>query len=653
MVDAGWKYTPVDGSDDMATCCYCSLALDGWEPVDKPLNEHYRRSPECHFFSLLDQYQQGPTKKTARGKGARTSKASKASRLSTQSVATFTSDVTSVLDQPADYEDSIMTTASTATAGGTKRGRAKKATATRAKKTRSKKDGPVEVLEDPPEDEQHPPSPPKATRGRKRASDAMEESGLAHAEAPPAKKRGGRDRRSNTVDRSIAEPEPESTLDAFPVPPTKTTRKKGRPSTSRRARKNSTASTVSLTSLGGSVDDVPNDEDLDRQLEADLDTPLSDDDMIAADSESERRKAPAPKSKGKKAPKKSTATTRDEQVNDYAMFDPTPAQVDDADVSADLRALREDMKVEQQAEELQVPKKGRKAGTRKVSKQTKARKTQETVAEPQQPEPHPLAFSNDDEDMDELSFASGGNVPQNPTVAPAPKKRGRPKKNNAQPPAVVEDTQAGTPEKIAHVDFAEGEAASRPEPEPEAEAEAEAESTTPKAAVPLPEKEEVEEPATPRAALSSAPAAKQTVISPSQTPQSSDAENKPPSSRPSNASAGGRVAFVPGTSTPVRTSPSKRNANLLSGLQSSQAWRAVDLDLVLEDLDKENVLPSSALEKGIQLTSPEKKMTVEEWIYHNANLAENRLKGECEAVVSKFESEGGRAMEVLEGLVVE
>lgn len=37
MVDAGWVYTPTPNSDDMATCAYCSLALDGWENTDKPL----------------------------------------------------------------------------------------------------------------------------------------------------------------------------------------------------------------------------------------------------------------------------------------------------------------------------------------------------------------------------------------------------------------------------------------------------------------------------------------------------------------------------------------------------------------------------------------------------------------------------------------
>lgn len=36
LVEAGWKYTPLLGSEDNATCAYCQLALDGWEKTDKP-----------------------------------------------------------------------------------------------------------------------------------------------------------------------------------------------------------------------------------------------------------------------------------------------------------------------------------------------------------------------------------------------------------------------------------------------------------------------------------------------------------------------------------------------------------------------------------------------------------------------------------------
>lgn len=36
LAEAGWKYTPSLEYDDMTTCAYCDLALDGWERNDKP-----------------------------------------------------------------------------------------------------------------------------------------------------------------------------------------------------------------------------------------------------------------------------------------------------------------------------------------------------------------------------------------------------------------------------------------------------------------------------------------------------------------------------------------------------------------------------------------------------------------------------------------
>ncbi|KAI1849380.1 hypothetical protein JX266_004875 [Neoarthrinium moseri] len=658
MVDAGWKYTPTLDSDDMATCTYCQLALDGWEPSDKPMNEHYRRSPECPFFRLIDQYQQGPTKKTAKGKGTRTSKAS---RLSSQSVATFTSEAPSTLEQSADHDDSVMTTTSVVTAGGTKRGRAKKATTAKGKKTRAKKEEPVEILEDPPEEELPPPPPPKPTRGRKRASDAVDDSVLTNAEAPAPKKRATRGRPSNTVNSSVIEPQGEQDMvDDFPAPPAKTAKKKGRPSNTRKTRKASTASTASSASLPEHEQDLPNDEELDRQLEADLDRPLSDDDMIAADSDAERKKAPV-KGKGKKATsKKTTKSTVEPLSEDHAMFDPTPAEINDADVSAELKELRERMAVEEQTP-LEVPKKGRKAGTRKVSKQTKAQKAQAASEAPAEPESEvdaePATVIEDAPAPTEpvhqhdVSIASNATVlKSSTTAAPAPKKRGRPRKNSTQPKpqSAVEEVP---PQEIqtSEVDFADPlQNAATPRP---SIAPAKRKKSLPPPPAP---DDELQAPSTPGAAsIAPAQAAKQSTVSPSQSPQSSDAENQPPSSKPSNTASSTRVALAPVASTPVRSSPSRRNNNLLGGLQSNQPWAPADIEMIFEDLDKENAVPSSDLLKGLQLSSPEKKMTVEEWIYHNAGLAEQKLKIECETMVSKFESEGGRAMRSLEELIVE
>ncbi|KAJ8126002.1 hypothetical protein O1611_g7635 [Lasiodiplodia mahajangana] len=266
LVDAGWKYTPTMDSDDMATCTYCQLALDGWEPKDNPMDEHYRRSPECPFFVLINQYKSvAAAKKKGRGKTARPSKAA---RLSTQSVATATSDATSLLEHPADHDDSVLTTTSVMTQGGTKRPRAKKATTAKGKKSRAKKDEVVEVLEDPPEDHPGDGQPEnreesihteteettrKAARGRKRTSAAVEDSVLTTAEAPPQKKRAAR---GKTVSTKVEQPE-----------------------------------------------------------------------------------------------------------NDYAMFDPVPPEMDDAAVDAELEALQAEMEVEP-TQTLNVPKKGRQAGTR-------------------------------------------------------------------------------------------------------------------------------------------------------------------------------------------------------------------------------------------------------------------------------------------------
>ena len=150
------------------------------------------------------------------------------------------------------------------------------------------------------------------------------------------------------------------------------------------------------------------------------------------------------------------------------------------------------------------------------------------------------------------------------------------------------------------------------------------------------------------------------VPSPERTPspvvsrQSSDAENQPPSSRPSalrpplsmqSPSKAQTIRIPLAASTPT-TSPSKRN---ISKLQTSMPWKAVEFEkifLASPDADKENM--TEAL--GGALTSPEKKLTVEEWIYQNARESDERLRSECERLVGRFEGEGLRALKSLEGI---
>jgi hypothetical protein len=143
---------------------------------------------------------------------------------------------------------------------------------------------------------------------------------------------------------------------------------------------------------------------------------------------------------------------------------------------------------------------------------------------------------------------------------------------------------------------------------------------------------------------------------PSMSPQSSDAENRPPSSRPSASRAHDqstpkepkfRAALT--SSTP---SPSKRNANAGFG-PSGHPWTPIDIDEALfgDNSDKENA-DLASLFRGVKggLTSPEKKMTVQEWIAWNAKNGEERLKRECERLVGQFEKEGGRAMQRIEAI---
>lgn len=155
-------------------------------------------------------------------------------------------------------------------------------------------------------------------------------------------------------------------------------------------------------------------------------------------------------------------------------------------------------------------------------------------------------------------------------------------------------------------------------------------------------------------AVSETPAPTETARSLS--PQSSDAENRPPSSKPSIVKSVHTTTRTPAVASTPTASPSKRN--IIGNLQSSLPWSAVDLDEVFirsPGSDKENANQvASLLEDAVtkakrgELTSPEKGMTVEQWINFNAGLAEEKLKNECERMVGIFEREGGRAMRVLE-----
>ncbi|OAA76731.1 Baculoviral inhibition of apoptosis protein repeat protein [Akanthomyces lecanii RCEF 1005] len=678
LVESGWVYTPTDESDDMATCMYCQLALDGWEPEDKPYDEHYKRSPNCAFFVLTSEPEPEPApKKTARGKAARGSKVSRASTQSVQSVSTAASEVIAV-DETAEPEDSVLTTVSMAQG---KKPRAKKGAAKTAKGGRKKTKKETAPVDDASEagDESEvisQPPPAKSTRGRKRGSEAVDDSMMSTASAPATKKRATKTRAS-AAESSIA-----SEATAVPDDPTPVTAatkvKGGRQSKTRQVSAAVSVANTSIASLRATPEAFPDDDEIERQLEADLERQLTEDEFVYE----YRRPSAQPETKpADETTKKSAA---------FRMLDPEPLEADEAEVDDELQALQTEMEVDEPEKELKVAKKGQKGrkatGTRKASKQAKTKKVKEPSPSPSPPPPTPPAVQSIEieiEEQGDQSVVSTDTVVRNAdSVSSMTEKRGgeRSRKSSIASEDSVDMVTYVEPEETP-VKGASGrvgadeelpEPSPTPSPGPDAQLTSEAhyaaemndddllaadddmeiaedsiEAATSPVATSV-----IEPPSTPGDMISPAPSAKQAALSPSQSPQSSDAENQPPSSRPSASAK--RIALAPLAATPSRMSPSKRN--VIAGLQSTTPWSPANLDAIFgtpkAGADKENGV-ERLLKQGQELSSPEKQMTVEEWIQFNAGEAEKKLKHECERMVSLFESEGTRAMNVLEGLAVE
>ncbi|KAH0144686.1 hypothetical protein KCU67_g12972, partial [Aureobasidium melanogenum] len=160
--------------------------------------------------------------------------------------------------------------------------------------------------------------------------------------------------------------------------------------------------------------------------------------------------------------------------------------------------------------------------------------------------------------------------------------------------------------------------------------------------------------------------------------QQSDAENQPPSSSthaPATAqkvvpaldavnsaiqpkeifASPTKTTRVPLAASTPNHSPSRRSPSKFGRLTSTTPWEAVDLESIFfpdsenENGDADDVF-NKLLEVGGTLSSPERKMTVEEWIRSRAELGENKLKNECERMVMLFEKEGNRGLAALNGI---
>ena len=152
----------------------------------------------------------------------------------------------------------------------------------------------------------------------------------------------------------------------------------------------------------------------------------------------------------------------------------------------------------------------------------------------------------------------------------------------------------------------------------------------------------------------------QTTPRPAASPQSSDVENQPPSSRPSTArpplsmssASKPHATQIPVVALTPTTSPSRRNH---SRLLSTVAWTAIEMEKIFcgsPDEKENNPFSSRAKADNVmgELTSPERTLSVEEWIKFKAKKGEEILRTECESFIGKFEGEGMRALRTLEGL---
>lgn len=702
-------------------------------------DEHIKRSADCPFFTLINEFkQQSPTVKRTKSKAKR-DRTSKVSRLSTQSTFTTASDAPSFVDLPAEEEDSILTTATNATAK--RMTKAKKATAGKGRKTKAKKAEPIEVEVVPePEDDDFEIKEDiesKPARGKKRKSDPEEESSEpVQVQAPPPKRRATRSRASTAVEDSSME-------DVSHQAPKPISRK------GRQSRKVSAASVASLRAP------TINDDEIDRQLQADLERPLTDDE---ADS--------APILPPKKA-------TRASKVNnpDHAMFGIHAMEIDEATIDAELDAMdvdskplpkakgakgKQPRKVSAKQQAAAMKKAAEVEAQRIAEQQAEIRRLAEEEAEAQQlaeeeasqqiaaeleqsismqhsspapqskkkpPPQHPSRQlkgkgkvtrgsvmsmpggfdiledeSKVDSDNDtDISVASqstvvrGGSNKRGSTLNKGKggkKTAGRIVEGNVNKPhepaqLVEEEARPARGKRMLHVEEVSVTEETYYTPAPEAPPTAlekpaskavKANTAKPRGrpgkanAPPVTQEVELEvvadigdeqgPPVPPH--RSQTPPPKE--LTPAFSPQSSDAENHPPSSKPSAAS---KKTVTPQTTTkrvplgPTTPglSPSKRN--VIAGLQSSLPWTSVDLEVIFMKSPSNGHLVGSqpsalagALDKfkNGDLTSPERKMTVEEWIHHNAEMAEEKLRTECERMVGTFEREGTRAMRALEGV---
>lgn len=742
-------------------------------------DEHQRRSPDCVFFALS-------TAAKPRAGRSKKGRASKASRVSTQSNFTTISEGVSVADTDVHGDDSTMSVVQPPKAAksgkGAKKGtKAKKPVVKSTRQANKAMDEGTQVASSflEPEDDDFEvkveTAPTQNKGNKKRKSDGISTTNEMsnHPEThdqeqvqeqeqelqdQPRKRRATRTRGSLAQTRNAPSLPPQedhhkqdahlSDVEAAPRPVLSQGQKKGKGGTKRgssKVRKASAASTASKAFLRATI---PPDQEIEAALEAELDRPLTDEEGDAEPSAVKepkgrrltRTKPDSRKATASVAPTRRTTRASTVMVDDSTMQDiypslpdpaeethvPTPKKHKDAALVHDSpeqsspsgypRKEEKRNSSEQQSENNKEPENSEEAvaaaaedkmhdatsiiepqqsKSRQASRQKPARKARVSDL--------PSSFESMDLASEINSSMSGMQTAQDDSgheTDASVMKQARAKRGSKKAPAkkrkggkkaalisrnieeivqhIVDD---GLPEEqgtnISPVDDHTGsvEAVYVEVEEPKKQrkpSRAVAKSGKTKKTPPEPEVFAQEGPAAPLidqpSTLAEAEIARpspqplSSIPRPAPSRQSSDAENQPPSSRPSKfrpplsmqSPSESEFIRVPlAVTTPV-SSPSRNN---LSKLQTTFPWTAIELEHIFEGTptaDKENT-PFTFGEAGrnteMLLTSPEKNMTVEQWVQFNAQRGEEKLRNECERLVGKFEHQGVRALRVLEGIV--
>ncbi|KAL2006723.1 hypothetical protein VTN00DRAFT_9391 [Thermoascus crustaceus] len=705
MVEGGWYFCPTEESADLASCAYCKLSLDGWEPKDDPYYEHYRRSSDCSFFVFA----QPPGKKT-KAPRSKKSRTSKASRLSTQSVATAVSEAPAAAFDDMNDQSIISQLDAKATKN------TKKSSKSKAKGGKAKKEDPVEVgsqMDLDSNDGRQPEmsKPKQTTRGKKRLSSEMseDEQGREYMDnpvqpEPPAKRRATKSRNSvqlSTVNETVETIIPEEpTSKAEPKKSRKGT-KKGSSST-RKASRTSAASKASLRSR------VPDDADIDAAL-SEIDAALEADLSRHAPDNSESQAAEAApdqfvgrSSDISKSRKRSTTASKAHVRETREESD----DVEGAQPQEELNAQNEPDEIKSEENEMPPSKtKPPKTASKQKGANNKKSKAQDIPRQPESTARNSESFNTADGTSTGLEHHDSSvsveiklrdptrESDMEPASKPAPKKVSKKKATAGKTKKTAKATKMATGPTESESEKEEP-VAENIEERRQSTIENNEEETRPNAEEDMPQQDSnrqsgvrrsskvppkttrrfsdisqehraqsisgsrAHEPDAVQDDKPSSPVAPAQKSTPSPSPQSSDAENRPPSTRPSvtrppvlSPSKSQTVRVPLATNTPAM-SPSKRQANT-GYLRTPYPWNPVDIEEILfaGSVDKENVNLTNILNGAkADLSSPEKKMTVEEWISWNAKNGEERLKRECERLVSLFEKEGGRAMRALEGI---